>query len=80
MPRKPNENKRYYKWTNEPVKKVTQATMGESLSVRAASQLLCVPLTALQSKISDFKFVSAGLSTHLRDINGRTPESLQFSP
>jgi hypothetical protein len=29
-----------------------------------------VPFTTLQNKVTDAKFVSAGLSTHLRDVSG----------
>jgi hypothetical protein len=29
-----------------------------------------MPFTTLQNKVTDAKFVSAGLSTHLRDVSG----------
>lgn len=45
----------------------TISVMEVSLSIRAKSQLFCMLFTTMQNKVTDSKFVSAELRTHLRD-------------
>jgi hypothetical protein len=59
-------NRKYFKWNNESMRKAIIAVMDGSLSITGASQLFCVPFTTLQNKVTDAKFVSAGLCTHLK--------------
>jgi hypothetical protein len=70
MPKKPNVNKKYYKWNNESMRKAINTVMDGSLSIRTAIQLFCVPFTTKQNKVTDAKFLSAGLCTHLKDVSG----------
>jgi hypothetical protein len=66
----PNVNRKYYKWNNESMRKAMNAVMDVSLSIRGVSQLFCVPFTTSRNKVTDAKFVSAGLCTHLKDLSG----------
>jgi hypothetical protein len=52
------------------MRKAINDVMDGSLSIRGASQLFCVSFTTLQNKVTDAKFVSAGLRTHMKDVSG----------
>jgi hypothetical protein len=70
MMEKPNVKKKYCKWTDESMKEAVNAVMYGSLPISGPSQLFCVPFTMLRNIITDAKFVSAGLTTHLKDASG----------